>query len=136
MEKFLTIIIPTYKRSEFLCRAIDSILKNSGDYEIIVVDDNDEDSTFRRDNEKNLEKYLKNNEIIYLKHKKNKNGAAARNTGIKKARGKYITFLDDDDEFYEDRIKEIYDITQIQEYDFIYTASLVVIISFKRGFSV
>ncbi len=103
----ISIIIPTYKRSDNLIRAIESIKGGRCSYEIIVVDDNDNDSEYRRCNEKKLAQYIKNNQIIYLKHKKNLNGATARNTGIENARGKYITFLDDDDEFTLDRLPEI-----------------------------
>lgn len=103
----ISVIIPTYKRSNNLIRAIESILCQKGSYEIIVVDDNGLDSEDRKNNEKNLEKYIKNNEIIYIKHEKNLNGATARNTGIENASGKYITFLDDDDEFMPNRLNEI-----------------------------
>ncbi len=103
----LSVIITTYKRSDTLDRAINSVLCENGDYEVIVVDDNDENSEYRISTENDMQKYLKNNNFLYLKHKKNKNGAAARNTGIKAAHGKYITFLDDDDEFVKDRIPMI-----------------------------
>ena len=54
----LTIIIPTYKRNDYIIRAIESILKEKGNYEIIVVDDNDEDTVYRENNEKKLKKYI------------------------------------------------------------------------------
>ena len=106
MEKvLLSIIIPTYKRSENIEKAINSVLKQAGSFELIVVDDNDEDSVFRKHNEEIMQKYLNNyNNFYYLKHKKNMNGATARNTGIKFCHGQYITFLDDDDDFIKDRI--------------------------------
>lgn len=120
----ISIIIPTYKRSENLVRSIESILTQEQKYEIIIVDDNDEDTIYRKNNEKLLEKYIKNNNLIYLKHKKNKNGAAARNTGIKVARGKYITFLDDDDEFMPERIKKIETLANSENPDVIFTGVL------------
>ena len=65
-------------------------------------------------------KFAKLNNFVYLKHKKNLNGANARNTGINKSRGKYITFLDDDDEFLKDRLEKI--IKKLEEgYDFVCT---------------
>ena len=117
----ISIIIPTYKRNENLCRAIDSVLNQDGDYELIVVDDNDPNTEYRKMNEKKLKKYLKNNKFKYIKHEKNKNGAAARNTGIRNAKGDYITFLDDDDEFCEKRILRIQEIIKQNNPDFICT---------------
>lgn len=102
----VSIVIPTYKRSDFIQRAIDSILNQTyKDYEIIVVDDNEPNTTYRQELEKKMEKYRDNSEIIYIQHEKNKNGAAARNTGINLAKGDYITFLDDDDYFLPNRLE-------------------------------
>ena len=112
----LSIIIPTYKRNDYLSRALDSILSQKGRYEVIVVDDNDSDSEYRQ---KNIELMKKYKDVIYLKHKKNKNGAAARNTGIAEAQGKYITFLDDDDEFTPTRIEKITEYIDKYNPDFI-----------------
>lgn len=117
----LSVIIPTYKRSENLIRAIDSVLCQNINTEVIVVDDNDENSLYRKENEVRLRDYYETNKIIYLRHKKNMNGACARNTGIKKARGEYITFLDDDDTFVKDRIKKILDLVNKNSPDFICT---------------
>lgn len=72
--------------------------------EIIVVDDNGINTKFQLVNEKKLNLLIKKKKIIYIKHNINKNGAAARNTGINAATGDYITFLDDDDFFLKDRI--------------------------------
>lgn len=102
----ISVIIPTYKRNDNLKRAIDSVLSQDGDFEIIVVDDNDPDSVYRKNNIELIKQYKNISKFHYLQHEKNRNGAAARNTGIKFAKGDYITFLDDDDEFLPDRIKK------------------------------
>ncbi len=105
-QTIVSVIIPTYKRNTTLERAINSILNQTiGNLEIIVVDDNDEKSKYRKFNEKLMSKYRSNNKIIYLKHRKNLNGAAARNTGIFYSKSKYIAFLDDDDEYLENKIE-------------------------------
>lgn len=70
-----------------------------------MVDDNDEKSKYRRINEQIMSKYRNNSKIKYIKHKKNLNGAVARNTGISNSTSKYIAFLDDDDEFLEKKIE-------------------------------
>ena len=125
----VTVIIPTYKRAKYIDRAISSVLKQTyQDFEIIVVDDNDEESQDRKTMEKKMEKYKYNKKVIYLKHKKNQNGAAARNTGIKYAHGDYITFLDDDDFFISDRLEKLTNIMDKErEYDAIYTGVIICI---------
>jgi len=96
----ISIIIPTYGRSEMLQRAIKSVLNQTYSHmEIIVVDDNNADSKYRKETESSLKEYLDNNQIIYIKHEQNAGGCVARNTGIKSAKGDYIGFLDDDDEW-------------------------------------
>ena len=58
-----------------------------------VVDDGSTDNT------EETVKSFDDKRIKYIRHNKNKGGATARNAGIKVARGKYITFLDSDDEW-------------------------------------
>ena len=104
----VSVIITTYKRAEFLERAIDSVLNQSyKDIEIIVVDDNGLNSPYSIYTQNVMKKYSSNDKIKYIQHKTNKNGAAARNTGIKASVGEYITFLDDDDFFLKNRISEL-----------------------------
>lgn len=99
-NKLISVIIPTYKRSDRLTNAINSVLKQTySPIEIIVVDDNENDE-FRRKTEISLQSFIEKNQIKYLKHAKNKGACEARNTGAKIALGEYISFLDDDD-FYE-----------------------------------
>lgn len=105
-SKKVSIIIPTYKRAKYIKRAIKSILQQTyNNFEIIVVDDNNQDTKDRENMESLMQEYKENDKIIYIKHEKNRNGAAARNTGIAVAKGDYITFLDDDDYFLRDRLK-------------------------------
>lgn len=122
----VTVIITTYKRADLLERAISSVLNQTyKDFELIVVDDNDENTEYRKDVMKKMEKYKDNPKVTYIKHKKNKNGAAARNTGIKSAKGEYIAFLDDDDYFFKDRLKKLVDtLDNNKEYNAAYTASI------------
>lgn len=101
----VSVIIPTYKRSEDICRAVDSVLAQTlKEFEVIVVDDNGIDTEGGEKTAEVMKKYEGDEKVIYLRHEQNKNGAAARNTGIKKARGEYIAFLDDDDIFMPDRL--------------------------------
>lgn len=100
----VSVIIPTYKGSSELRRAVISVKKQvrkDFDVEIIVVDDNSPDSAERFRTENVMEEFQ---DAVYLKHEKNLNGASARNTGIKYASGDYITFLDDDDFMLRNRL--------------------------------
>ena len=104
MNPLVSVVIPTYKRSETLLNAIDSVLEQSYTrVEIIVVDDNNPDTEFRRCTESRMRHYLGNERVLYVKHPYNKNGAAARNTGLKACSGKYVCFLDDDDVFFKEK---------------------------------
>ena len=102
----VSVIIPTYKRPDVLSRSIESVLNQSYDnYEIIVVDDNDPESEERKRTETIMQSYCDNVKVSYVRHSYNKNGSAARNTGFGMSKGKYIMFLDDDDEFTKDKIQ-------------------------------
>ncbi|WHY76638.1 glycosyltransferase family A protein [Neobacillus sp. WH10] len=103
-NELVSIIIPTHKGVETIGRAIDSVLSQSySNIEILVVDDNGLGTPEQIETQKIVDSYL-NPKIRYLCHKMNKNGSAARNTGIKHARGLFIALLDDDDIFYREKI--------------------------------
>lgn len=105
MNSKVSIIIPTYKRSDRIKRAIDSVLSQEyKNFELIVVDDNDPSDIERKLTEEAVNEYLSLPYFKYIQHDHNKNGSAARNTGIKASSGDYITFLDDDDEYYPHKI--------------------------------
>ncbi|ODM24842.1 hypothetical protein A7W90_00680 [Clostridium sp. Bc-iso-3] len=106
MSSLVTVIIPTYKGSNTILRAVDSVLDQTyKDIQIIVVDDNGKDTEEQKITQSVLQKYIDEEKIIYLAHEKNINGSAARNTGIKHSDGKYICFLDDDDIFLPEKTK-------------------------------
>lgn len=105
MVKKVSVIIPTFKRSEYLQRAIDSILNQIySNIEIVIVDDNNPNSNYRTETEKKMLKYIKCSNVIYIKNQGNLGGSLARNEGIFKASGDYITFLDDDDIYLPEKI--------------------------------
>lgn len=116
MASLVSVIIPTYKGAENLSRAIDSVLSQLYDsIEIIVVDDNDPSTIERTQTEEVMKKY-KEKGIYYIQHERNKNGAAARNTGIARAEGEYICFLDDDDFYFEERIKRSVEVIEKNQF--------------------
>lgn len=105
MQK-VSVIIPTYRRSKYLIRAIESVLNQTyKDIEIIIIDDNGKGTEDQIDTQIRLQEYIDKNEIIYIPLEKNSGGSAARNVGINKSTGKYIALLDDDDEFMPQKIE-------------------------------
>lgn len=90
-----SIIIPTYNRAHLIEKALHSALNQKyNNFEIIVVDDGSSDNTTQVVNS------IKSEKIKYFKIINSERGAA-RNYGIKKSSGDYITFLDSDDHLYE-----------------------------------
>jgi glycosyltransferase involved in cell wall biosynthesis len=68
-----------------------------------------------------MAKYAGNPKVVYICHEKNKNGAAARNTGIRAAKGEYIAFLDDDDLFLPKKLtKQAAYLDEHPEFDAVY----------------
>ncbi len=98
-----SVIIPVYNREHFIARAIESVLKQTfRDFELIVVDDGSTDNT------PNIAaKYP-----LTLIRQPNRGVAAARNMGIKVARGKIIALLDSDDVWTKEKLQIHYDFFQ------------------------
>lgn len=94
-----SVVIPSYKTDKSVVkRAIDSVLKQTfKDFELIVVDDNDENQ-YKRWNRELAHEYKASN-VRFAFHECNKGANPARNTGIKSANGEFIAFLDSDDEW-------------------------------------
>ena len=100
----VSVIMPTYNRARFIKDAIKSVLNQSfKDFELIIINDGSTDAT-----EKIILKF-KDPRIIYIKKKKNKGLPSARNLGISRARGRYISYLDDDDIYYPRHLKRLSD---------------------------
>ena len=90
----VSVIIPTYNRADLLPRAVNSVLAQTfQDYEIIIVDDHSSDDT------QDVIAKFSDPRIRSILHRTNRRQSAAINTGIANARGEYIAFLDDDDEW-------------------------------------
>lgn len=89
----LSIIIPVYNAEKSLHRCIDSILTQAfTDYELLVIDDGSKDKS--RDI---LDEYARKDERVRVFSQPNSGVSSARNLGLDKARGKWITFVDADD---------------------------------------
>lgn len=100
-----SIIITTYHRPEFLERAILSAQNQKTDFqfEVIVVDDNGLGTDFQKLTQSVV---LKNDQVVYFPLEKNSGACIARNKGAEIASGEYLFFLDDDDEFFPNKLQQ------------------------------
>lgn len=93
MEIKVSVIVPAYNVEKYIGRCLDSLLNQTlKEIEIIVINDGSTDSTGII-----IDEYAKKDLRIRAIHQKNLGSSAARNRGIKEARGKYIGYLDSDD---------------------------------------
>jgi len=98
----VSVIVPTYNRPERLAETLRSITGQTlQDIEIIVINDHGMDIAHV------IARCLGGPEIVHLRHSTNRGLAAARNTGLRHARGQYIAYLDDDDVFLPDHLQTL-----------------------------
>lgn len=91
-DPLVSIIIPVYNGEQYLSKAIESALTQTyQNFELLIVNDGSTDNSAVI-----IKPYLKDSRVIYIEQQ-NAGVAAARNTAIKHARGKYVGFLDQDD---------------------------------------
>lgn len=95
----VSVIIPTFRRWDLLCDAIESVFAQTyEDWEIVVVNDAGGKPEGR------AVELLADPRVQYLEHETNMGRSAARNTGIAHASGEFIAYLDDDDLFYPNHL--------------------------------
>jgi len=95
----VSVVIPTCNRPEFLPRAINSVLTQTyQDFEILVVDDG------MKVRSEVVVVSFKDPRIRYIKNEKSLGGGGTRNRGVSEARGEFIAFLDDDDEWVPQKL--------------------------------
>ncbi|MFC2071734.1 glycosyltransferase family 2 protein [Chloroflexota bacterium] len=94
MNPIVSVIIPTYNRAHLVGRSILSVLGQTYQgFELIVVDDSSTDDT------EDVVHAFNDPRIRFIQHRQNRGANAARNTGLRAARGEYIAFQDSDDEW-------------------------------------
>ena len=104
MNALISVIVPVFRVEKLLSRCVDSILAQSyKSIEIILVDDGSDDNCPAI-----CDRYALMDDRIVVIHKKNGGLSDARNTGIKAAKGKYITFIDSDDSVEPNYIQQLY----------------------------
>lgn len=101
--ELVSVVLPTYERPDLARRAVESVISQTyTPIELIVVDDHSEtpiQGALSDVTTKGIES------VQYVRHPENRGVSAARNTGIEASSGNYIAFLDDDDQWDEQKIK-------------------------------
>lgn len=111
----VSIIVPVYNVAEYLSECLDSLINQTfEDIEIICINDGSTDNSLEI-----LEKYANDDSRISITSQENGGLSAARNTGIKKASGKYIYYMDSDDILELDAIEKLYSLAEEKSLDFI-----------------
>ena len=110
----ISVIVPIYNGEQYLCKCIESLLKQTyKNFEILLVDDGSTDNT-----KETCIKYIDNKSpIIKYFYKSNGGTSSARNFGIERATGEYITFIDQDDYVDQNHINNFY--KNLRNYDWI-----------------
>jgi glycosyltransferase involved in cell wall biosynthesis len=95
----VSVLIPAYNCEATISRAIQSVLQQTfQDFELIIVDDGSQDATLE------LVKSIIDPRIKVVLHPKNLGEAEARNTAVKSAAGRFVAFLDSDDEWFPEKL--------------------------------
>ncbi|NWQ39168.1 glycosyltransferase [Bacillus sp. EB106-08-02-XG196] len=111
----ISVIIPVYNVENYLHRCVDSVLNQTfQDFEIILINDGSKDSSGEI-----CDDYAKQDKRIKVIHKKNARVSAARNDGIKMAKGKYLSFIDSDDWIEPPMYQEMFNKAEDLDLDFI-----------------
>src|SRR3990167_6937858 len=107
-ETLISVVIPAYNYAHLLPRALDSVLAQwAEDIELFVVNDGSQDNTVEV-----LAEYQARHPQLQVVHQANAGAAAARNHGIRLARGRYALLLDADDELVADAFASLRTVLQ------------------------
>lgn len=108
-------IVPVYQVEKYISQCIESVLNQTfQDFELILIDDGSKDKSGII-----CDSYAARDKRIVVIHTENRGAAAARNIGLDRASGRYITFLDGDDYLAENMIERLYDVINHSEYDMV-----------------
>ncbi|NNE98279.1 MAG: glycosyltransferase family 2 protein [Pyrinomonadaceae bacterium] len=116
----VSVVIPVFNAAEFIAETLNSVLAQSfKDHEIVVVNDGSPDTEKL---EQVLDPYF--DRIVYITQENN-GVAAARNTGIRNSRGEYLAFLDGDDIWYPNYLKQQLNLLEEKRCDLVYSDALL-----------
>lgn len=121
----ISVIVPVHNTSAYLEQCMDSIMHQTfRDIEIICIDDGSTDNSFEI-----LERFAASDERIFLLHRDEASGSAAlpRNLGLKRAKGKYVMFLDSDDYFDRTLLEKLYERAEKTEAELVMCDNYIVL---------
>lgn len=118
----ISVIVPVYNVEKYIRRCLDSIREQSfSDFECILIDDGTRDSSG-----KICDEYAEKDSRFTVIHKKNGGVSSARNAGLDKARGEYISFIDPDDWIEKETLKTSYECAKEKKVDLVQWNSCIV----------
>lgn len=111
----VSVIIPVYNVEKYLRQNLESVANQTlKDIEIICVDDGSTDSSFEI-----VKEFAEKDSRFIAVSQENGGAGAARNNGLRRAKGKYLSFLDSDDFFDEKMLEEAYNKAEATQADFV-----------------
>lgn len=115
-ENLISIVVPVYNAKRFIKETIKSVLEQTiSNWELILVDDCSTDGSY------DLIKTYESDQIRIFQMHENGGQAKARNFGRKKARGRYLAFLDADDLWSPNKLETEFSYIREHEYAFVFT---------------
>ena len=130
----VTVIVPMYNAEKYINQCLQSLVDQTfQDFEVIVVDDCSTDNSVAE-----VKKFIPHfKERLQIKSlKKNTGGSAIpKNTALKTARGKYVTFLDSDDFFSKTALEETVKIAEETNAEVLHSAFYFTFVDGKNNFS-
>jgi O-antigen biosynthesis protein len=108
----VSVVIPAFNRARLLARALESVIAQTfSDFEVLVVDD------CSRDDLESVVTGFRDCRLRYLRQAENRGVAAARNRGMRESRAPFVAFLDDDDEWFPDKLAQQIEVFRVSPPD-------------------
>lgn len=120
-DTLISVIIPVYNVEDYVVKCLTSVVNQTLDepIEVIVIDDCGQDNSIKLAKEYAATIHKDNRKFIFLTHSHNRGQAAARNSGVRIARGKFLFFIDSDDSIPANCLKTFIDHTTQGAFDII-----------------
>ncbi|MAH02615.1 MAG: hypothetical protein CMI70_02335 [Candidatus Pelagibacter sp.] len=116
-EPFVDVILPNYNKAEFLEDAINSVINQTyKNWHLYIIDDYSSDNSI-----KIINKFLNLENVNIVKLEKNMGPSFCRNYGMRLSKSKYISFLDSDDSWSEDKLEKQIFFMEKNDFGFTYT---------------
>lgn len=121
LKKTVDIILPVYNSKKYILTTINSIIRQSfKSWNLIIIDDCSDDGSYEI--LKNIQKkYKKRNKIFLYRHNTNQGQAAARNLGLVKSKSTFIAFVDSDDFWAKNKLRNQIKFMKNHNYNFTYS---------------